>query len=205
MADRDVVVADEDFVDEEPHDLLALRDGEVRCVRCEAGAERFECLGELEVGRGVVQFDVERVDFGAERCLTRAELGRAGTQLLESDELFLVAIDQPPHGVLGAGEVTLQSLAAAAGGVGGAQRGQPPLYLGLDQGGVFEQREHLRPDELVGVGQADGAVAADTAFRATRAVGAGAAVVLAEDPVGASCRAAVVGIAALAADEDPLQ
>ena len=54
MADRDVVVADQDLVDDEPHDLLALFDGEVRGVGREAGVERFERFGELEVGRSVV-------------------------------------------------------------------------------------------------------------------------------------------------------
>ncbi len=63
MADRDVVLADENLAYDEPHDLLALLDGELGAGR-EAGAEPFERLGELEVALGVVQLGVERVELG---------------------------------------------------------------------------------------------------------------------------------------------
>jgi hypothetical protein len=54
VANRDVVFADQHLADDEPDDLLALLDGQVRGVCREAGAEPFERLGELEVGLGVV-------------------------------------------------------------------------------------------------------------------------------------------------------
>jgi len=61
VADGDVVVAEQDLADDEPHDLLAPLDGELFCARREAGAERVERLGQLEVGLGVVQLSVEGV------------------------------------------------------------------------------------------------------------------------------------------------
>ena len=79
MADRDVVFADQDLADDEPDDLLALLDGQALGVCGEAGAEAIERLGELEVGLGVVQFGVERVELGLHRGLAFAELRRAGT------------------------------------------------------------------------------------------------------------------------------
>jgi hypothetical protein len=72
VADCDVVIADEDFADDEPLDLLALLDGEFCGVGGEAGAEAFERLGELEVGLGVVQLGVERVELGPQGCLACA-------------------------------------------------------------------------------------------------------------------------------------
>ena len=63
MADRDVVFADQDFVDGESDDLLALLDGQVLGAGGGAGAEPFECFGELEVGLGVVQFGVEHIEL----------------------------------------------------------------------------------------------------------------------------------------------
>jgi hypothetical protein len=54
VADRDVVLADQDLADDESDELLALLDGQVLGVGREAGAEPFECFGELEVGLGVV-------------------------------------------------------------------------------------------------------------------------------------------------------
>ncbi len=78
MADRDVVFADQDLTDDEPDDLLALLDGQGLGVCGEAGVEAFECLGELEVGLGIVQFGVERVELGLQGGLAFAQLGRAG-------------------------------------------------------------------------------------------------------------------------------
>jgi hypothetical protein len=69
VADRHVVIADQHLADDEPNDLLALLDGEVLGAGGEAGAERVERLGELEIGRGVVQLGVERVQLGLQRGL----------------------------------------------------------------------------------------------------------------------------------------
>ena len=64
MADRDVVFADQHLADDEPDDLLALVDGQALGVGGEPRAEAFERFGELEVGLGVVQVGVERVQLG---------------------------------------------------------------------------------------------------------------------------------------------
>ena len=66
MADCDVVFADQDLADDEPDDLLALFDGQVLAAVGEARAETIECLGELEVGLGVGQLGVERVQLRLE-------------------------------------------------------------------------------------------------------------------------------------------
>ena len=117
VADGDVVVADQDLAHEEPDGLLALLGGEVFGVAGEAGAEAVERLGELEVGLGVVQFGVEGVELGLQGCFAFAQLGCAGTQLLEGDELLLVAIEQASQRGLGAGEVAFEGVAAGGGGV----------------------------------------------------------------------------------------
>jgi hypothetical protein len=117
--------------------------------------------------------------------------------------LLLVAVDQASQRVLAAGEVALERVTASGRGVRGAEGLQPPADLGLDQRWVVEQSEHAFPDELVDLWQADGSVLADAAFGAAVPVGAGAAVVLAQEPVLVPRRAAVVRVAALTAGEDP--
>jgi hypothetical protein len=72
VADRDVVVADQDFADDEPDDLLALLDGQVFGVGSEPCVEAFECFGELEVGLGVVQFGVKRIQLGVQGRFARS-------------------------------------------------------------------------------------------------------------------------------------
>ena len=107
MADGDVVVAEQDFAHDEPHDFLALLDGERLGVGGEAGTERAERLGELEEGLGIVQLGVERVQFGAQRRFAPSHLGHSRTQFLERDQLLLVAVDQTSQRVLRTGEVAL--------------------------------------------------------------------------------------------------
>jgi hypothetical protein len=122
VADRDRVVlaADEDFADDESQDALAFLGGELVEAVGEAGEEALEGVGELEVGLGVVQLGLERVELGAQRALALAQRGHPGAQLIERDELFLVALDQAGDRGVGAGEVALERLAALGRGVLGA-------------------------------------------------------------------------------------
>ena len=205
VADRDIVLADQDLADDEPDDLLALLDGQALGVGREAGTEAFELLGELEVGLGVVQLGVQGVELSLQGGLAFAQLGRAGAKLLERDQLLLVAVQQPPERGLGTREVALERVPTPSGRVRRAHRFKPPVDLGLDQRRVLQQSENSGPDELVDLGQTDRPVVTDTPFGPAVAVGARAAVVLAQHPVRAAGRAAVVGIAAMAAYEDPLQ
>ena len=92
-----------------------------------------------------------------------------------------------------------------AGGMLCAERVKPPVDLGVNQLGVLKQREHLGPDRLVDLVDANVTSGADPAFGTPEAVGARAAVVVVHDPGLAASGGPVVGVAALAADEDPLQ
>ena len=205
MTDGDVVVAQEDLAHDEADDLLTLLDGELLGVGCKSGAERVERLGELEVGLGVVELGVERVQLGAQRRFALAQLGAARAELVEGDQLFLVAVDQSSQRGLRAGQVALEAVAAVAGWVLSAERLKPPVDLGLDQLGILQQRKDLRPHRLVDVLDADGASRADASLGPTEAVGSRAAVVVMHVSGLAAGGAAVVRVAAPATDEDALQ
>jgi hypothetical protein len=77
-----------------------------------------------------VQLGVENVELRAEGRFALAQLGGAGAEFLERDQLFLVAVDQPPQRVLRAREVALEPFATVAGWVLGAERLKPPVDLG---------------------------------------------------------------------------
>ena len=85
---------------------------------------------------------LERVQLGAECRRALAQLGHTGAELLERDQLLLVAVDQSPQCVLRAGEVALEPFASVAGWVLGVKGMKPPLDLGLDQRGVLKQCQH---------------------------------------------------------------
>ena len=95
VSDGDLVVvaADQDFADDEPQDPLLVVEGQLVEAVAEAGEEALQGVGELEVGLGVVQVRIERVELGLERALALAEGGHPGAQLLERDQLFLVCLD----------------------------------------------------------------------------------------------------------------
>jgi hypothetical protein len=122
VADGDLVVvsADQDFADNEAQDALLFVEGEPVETVAEAGEETLERVGELEVGLGVVQFGVERVELGLDGALALAQGRHSVAQLIERDELFLVGLDQPLDRAVRAGEVALERLAAAGSGVFGA-------------------------------------------------------------------------------------
>jgi hypothetical protein len=135
VADGDVVLADQYLADDESHDLLALLDGQALGVVGEPGAEAVECLGELEVGLGVVQLGVEHIELRLDRGLAFAQLGGAGAELVDRDELLLVAVQQSSDRVLGADEVALERVSSAGGGVRRAHRLESAVDFGLDQRG----------------------------------------------------------------------
>jgi hypothetical protein len=140
VADRDgvVVSADEDFADDESQDSLLAGDVELVEAVGETAEEAVDRVGELEVGGGVVQLGVEAVELGLQGGLARAQGGHPVAELIERDQLFLVGLDQSGGGLLGAGEVAFERLAAARCGVLGSERGEPPVDLGAHQRGVLE-------------------------------------------------------------------
>jgi len=127
-----------------PENAIVLCMDEALGVVGEPGAEALECLGELEVGLGVVQLGVERIELRLDRGFAFAQLGCAGAELVDRDELLLVAVQQSSDRVLGAGEVALERVSSAGDGVRGAQRLKPAVDLGVDQRGVFEQRTRVQ-------------------------------------------------------------
>ena len=84
---------------------MALLDAQVLFAVGEAGAEPVERLGELEVGLGVGQLGVERVQLRLGSGCAFAQIWGACAEFIERDELFLVAVDQASQRVPGAGEV----------------------------------------------------------------------------------------------------
>ena len=67
--DRVVVASDEDFADDEPQNALLFLEAQLIEPGGESAEEPFEAVGELEVGLGVVQLCLERVELGAQGAL----------------------------------------------------------------------------------------------------------------------------------------
>ena len=114
VADGDLLGADEDVLDEQPQDALAVFGGGGGGVAAELGEEALEVVGELEVGVAVGELGIQGVDLAAQARFAGAQGGHAGAQLVDGDQLLL---ERPDHGADrcgGPGEREFQ--AARAGG-----------------------------------------------------------------------------------------
>ena len=103
VADDDLVGADEDVLDEESQDALAFGDGRGSGLAAQAGEEVLEVVGELEVDGSVGELGVEGVDLLAQAGLAGAQLGHAGPEFVEGDQLLLVGADEPCDRLAGLG------------------------------------------------------------------------------------------------------
>src|SRR5665811_2212876 len=204
VANGDLVGADEDVFDEQPQDPLALGHASGGSLVAQPGQEVLEVVGELEVDLTVGELGVQGVELVAQAGLAGPQLGHAGAQLVQGDQLLLVGADEPLDRLAGLGQGGVEPFALRGGRVGGAVLGEPLGDLGSDQGGVGQQRGDVVPDEAVEVVGADRLVGADSAVLVAVVVRAQAAVVvdlLVRGPGGG----AVVGLPAAAAGADALQ
>ena len=117
VADGDLVGADENVFDEQAQDALAFGDGRCGGLAAQPGEEVFEVVGELEVDLPVGELAVERVDLVVQAGLAGAQLGHAGPELVEGDQLLLVGADEPGDRRGGLGQSGIETLALGGGGV----------------------------------------------------------------------------------------
>src|SRR6478672_64039 len=204
VADGDLVGADEHVFDEQAQDALAFGDGRCGGLAAQPGEEVFEVVGELEVDLPVGELAVEGVDLVVQAALAGAQLGHAGAELVEGDQLLLVGADEPGDRRGGLGQSGIETLALGGGGVDGAGLLEPLVDLVSDQGRVGEQGGDVVPDDGVEVVGAHRLVGADPAVLVAVVIRAQAAVVVDLLVSGAS-RRAVVGVAAAAAGANTLQ
>lgn len=104
VPDGDLLGADEDVLDEEPQDTLALGDLGCLGVVAELGEEAFEVVGELEVGITVGELGVQRVELAAQVALPGPQAGHPGPQFIDGDQLFLERFDHAGDRCRGLGQ-----------------------------------------------------------------------------------------------------
>src|SRR5215472_14088391 len=205
VADHDLARADQDFLDEQPHNALAVPDGCGVCGFAEGRQEVLEVAGELEVDLAVGELGVEGLGLVAQAGLAGAQIGHPGAELVEGQEVFLVGADQPGDRAGGFGQGVVQALALGGGRVGGADLGQAVVDLGADQGGAGDQVRDVVPDDLVEVVGADRLAVAYLAVLEPVVVAADAPVVEDLVPGAGGGVAAVAGIPAARAGGQALE
>jgi len=204
VSDGDLVGSDEDVFDEQPQDPLAFADGCGGGLVAQPGEEVFEVVCELEVDLAVGELRVEGVELVTQASFAATPLGHPVAEFVETDQLLLVAADEPLDRLVGLCQPGGKTLALCGGRVGGAVLLEPFGDLGPDQRRVGEQRGDVVPDDGVEVVGADGLVGADPAVLVAVVIRAEAAVVV-DLLVRGAGGGAVVGVPAAAAGADALQ
>jgi hypothetical protein len=178
VPDGDLFGADEDVLDEEAQDALAYGHvGGGGCV-AELVEEAFEVVGEGEVGVAVGELGLQSVELAVQGVLAGPQVGHAGAELVDGDELFLEGFDHPGDRGGGLGQGEFEAGALAPDGVGGAGPLEAFVDLGADQGRVGDQGGDVVPDDGVEVVGADGFAGADAPVLVAPVVGAEAPVVV---------------------------
>jgi hypothetical protein len=133
VPDGDLLGSDEDVFDEQPQDAAALVDGGGLGVGVQCGEEAFQVGGVGEVGLVVGELVVQRLDLVAQVGFPGAQVGHAGAQLVDGDQLFAERLDHAGDAAAGVGQRSLQAVALLGGRIGGARGEQPFVDLGADQ------------------------------------------------------------------------
>src|SRR5919197_72931 len=204
MPDGDLVGADDDVLDEQAQDTLALGHLSVVGVAAELGEEAVQVVGKPEVGVAVGELGVQRVELATQIALAGAQVGQPAPELVDGDELFLECLDHAGDRGGGLGQGQFQAGALAGGRIGCAGPFQPLVDLGPDQVWVGEQATDVVPDDGVEQVGTNRLVGADAPTLIPVVVGTKAPVVVDLVARGAG-RGAVVAVAAAGAGGQALE
>src|ERR1700737_395291 len=204
MANGNGVVPHQDVFDHEPHDSLALSDTKRLRSTAQAGEERCEGLRQAQECCPIVGLISNRLKLGTERLFTLAQCRHALTQLLDRQETFLVGVEKSFDALANMRQFPLQTLFTFFGRIGQARCYQPAIKFLLYQSRVFQQSDHLGPDDLIEEILSDeAAVVANRTAQFSPAIGANTLVVV-DLARGCVRRCAREGVAALLTADQPL-
>ncbi len=154
MADGDAVVADQNFLDQQPENLPALGDVEGFGRPAQTLQETRQGFGQPQHG-GLVGCPIpQRLQFALQALLALAQAGHPAAQVVERQQVFLVGGQQTLHALAQAGHLAIQLGLTTARRAVGSGRVEPAVDFLPDQRGVLQQAPHLGPDQIVQQGSA---------------------------------------------------
>src|SRR6266853_1651221 len=149
VTNDDGVVPHQDVFDHEPDDSLALRDIKRLSGTAQACEERRESLRQSQEGCPIVGLFSDRLQFSTKGLFTLAQRRHSFAQLLDRQECFLVGVEKSFHAFANMRQLSLQTLLTFLGRIARARCCQPAVKFLLDQRRVFQQSDHLGPDDLI--------------------------------------------------------
>ena len=179
MTNGDGILADQNVLNQQAHDFLAFNDTKRFRRAAQASKECGESLCQAQECGAIIGLIGDRLQLGTEYLLAMAHCGHALTQLLERQESFLIGGEESFDTFAHLGQLPLQALFTFSGGIGGARCCQPTIKFLLYQSRLFEQADHLSPDDLIEEFLSDeAAVGANRASELPPTIGSNAFVVV---------------------------
>jgi hypothetical protein len=149
VTDNDSVIADEDILDDQPHDSLAFDDIQGIGGAAQAAEERGEGFCKPQEVLTIVGLVGDRLQLGAQLLFAVSERGHALAQLFEREQIFLIRSQYSSDTFTDTDEFSLQTLFALFGWVRGTRGQQTTVQFLLDQCGIFKQSDDFAPDDLI--------------------------------------------------------
>ena len=172
MPDDDGVVADQDLLDNETHDPLALLDIEGLGGGAQPGEEAGQGFREAEIDGAVVHLIQDCLQLRLRGVLALAQVRHSPAEFVERQQIFLIGGQEAIRALADPGQIALQGLLAQPGRVGRPGCRQPAIELVPDQAGVFQQTDDLGPHHLIDEILANRTVVAHRAAQMPPGVGA---------------------------------
>ena len=178
MPDRDGVLAHQNLLRQQPKDLLTFCNIESVSPRPNPSAEISEAVNQAQVLVLVGGGRLQRLQLRLDGLLLLAQFRDAMAQLVQAEQVFLIRRDQALHSVRQSGLLSLQAVNSPSKGIRISGGFQPAVQFGLDQAGIFQQPDDLRPDSCVEIVLADRAAVTESTFQMPIGIRTQAAVVV---------------------------
>src|SRR6266568_6585973 len=204
VTNGDGIFPHQNVLNQKPYDSLALSDAKRFRGTAQASKECCESLCETQECSPIVGLVGDRLELGTECLLALTQPRHALAQLLDPQESFLIGVEKSFDTFANMGQLSLQTLLTFPGWIGRARGCQATIEFLLYQSWLFQQADHLSPDDLIEELLSDeAAVVANRAAEFPPAIGANALVVVNLTCAGLR-RCSREGVATLRTADQPL-
>jgi hypothetical protein len=172
-------LADHHVPDQQPQDLLTVKDVERLGLGPQTCQEFRERVSESQVSRLVGKSAAHRLNFCVQVLFAAAHLRHSMAQLVQAQQVFLIGGEQTLHLLLDPSQFAAQTLLLIMlVGTRGSRRVNAPVELRLNECGVFQQTHDLGPHNLLEQVHSNRTLVASRLSAEAPSLGARAAVVI---------------------------
>jgi len=145
VTNGDVVAPDDDFLDDQPDDALALKHIQILHLGTQAPEEVAQRMCEPQVCCLVAELIIKRCKFCLQSQLALSQLGHASAQFIQAEQFLLVGRQQSFNAAIDLKQLAHDCVLVLLGRMRSTRRFDTSVYLGLDQLRLLQQACDLGP------------------------------------------------------------